>query len=185
MIPIALLLAGGNGVRAGGPKAWKEHKGVTLLEKQATFLLHKFPAGTVWITMQEAWKDRCDAVSPLVLWTPVDPDATPLGALQALIKRCVKGSWAFTYHVDMPLWEEALFTALEERIEDAEKSGSVAIVPIHKGRKGHPVVLSPQAQLELAGLDPGSDRLDHWLKTQKTLTVEVDFPCIHENWNEP
>lgn len=184
MKAIVYLLAAGKGRRAGGPKAWKIHEGTPLLERQVGFLLHLFDSGSVAATMQAAWKDRCDDLSSLVRWVPVDPEATPLGALQALCKGGRQNTWAFLYHVDMPLWEEGLFTALAGRIPDAEKAGQDAIVPSQGGKRGHPVLLSPKTLAALAALDSAKDRLDHWLRTRKVLTVEVDSARIHENWNE-
>ncbi len=184
MKAMVYLLAAGKGRRAGGPKAWKLHEGTSLLERQVGFLLHLFDSGSVAVTMQAGWKDRCNDLSSLVRWVPVDPEATPLGALQALCKGGRHGAWAFLYHVDMPLWEEGLFTALAGRIPDAEKDRRDAIVPSRGGKRGHPVLLSPKALAALAALDPAIDRLDHGLKTREVMIVEVESPRIHENWNE-
>jgi CTP:molybdopterin cytidylyltransferase MocA len=93
-------------------------------------------------------------------------------------------AWSFVFHVDMPLWEMGLFEVLTARIEDAAAAGTDAILPVHGGRGGHPVLLAPSALRALGGLDAVRDRLDRWLATRSVLRVDVPFACIHENWNQ-
>ena len=55
----AYLLAGGNGSRAGGPKAWRDLEGRSLMERQVTFLTSRFRPESVAVSIQEGWRDRC------------------------------------------------------------------------------------------------------------------------------
>jgi CTP:molybdopterin cytidylyltransferase MocA len=157
------LLAAGKGARAGGPKALVMRDGKTLLAKQLEFLGGLFAKNDIRFSIQAGWEFPGGTV--------VDPDASPLASLQALL-----GSKpAFVYHVDMPLWEKGLFEALARAYQGEP------LVPVHDGRRGHPVLLSPRAQAEILKLDPKTGRLDHFLKGSATL--EVPYACIHENRN--
>lgn len=177
------LLAAGRGRRAGGPKAWQEFQGRSLLQHQIDFLLRRHTPGEVAVSMQADWEGRCRALHGGIRWITVDPDASALGALIALLAEAPPHGWSFVYHVDMPVWEPALFDALIARIPEAVERHASGIVPTHEGRGGHPVLLAPSALLGLSALDPRRDRLDHWLREHGSLRVEVPFACIHENWN--
>lgn len=170
------LLAAGRGRRQGGPKAWLLHEGRPLLERQLDFLLSLFPPANIAVSVQAEWSGRLR--TPGVRWAPVDPDRTPLESLQTLI-RGARQAPSFVYHVDMPVWEPRVFAAL------AAAKAEPAAVPVHQGRRGHPVLLSPRAQSELLLLEPASGRLDAWLRSRPCAEVAVPFPCIHENWNVP
>lgn len=179
----AYLLAAGRGRRAGGPKAWRVREGRSLLERQIGFLTGFLPPDAVAVSVQEAWLDRCRGLHPGVRWVAADADAPPLASLQRLIADRPLDRWASLHHVDMPVWEEALFRELAGRIPEAEARGAAAIVPESGGGGGHPVLLSPRCAPELAALDPARDRLDAWLRGRPVLRAPVAFPCVRENWN--
>ena len=176
------LLAAGRGARAGGPKAWREHEGRPLLQRQLDFLLGLFEPERIAVSIQADWSERCRALHGKVRWVPENPDAPPMEAIQALAKAAPMERWTFLYHVDMPVWEAGLFEALSERAVSAD--GVEAFAPVKGGSKGHPVLLSPSLQAALLGLDAGRDRLDHWLRGRREEAVEVPYDCIHSNWNE-
>lgn len=180
---LVFLLAAGWGTRAGGPKAWLEEEGKSLLARQFEFLLHRFLPGSIAVSVQEAWLERCRAIHPQVRWVPVDPDASPLAALQVLLKDLPMTAWSFVFHVDMPVWEEELFYLLASHLPKEDVAAHEAVVPTHNGRGGHPVFLAPALAAPLAALDPKAGRLDHFLKSRRVRHVEVPYPCVLENWN--
>ncbi len=156
-----------------------------MLERQVEFLLGRFAAADVAVSIQPGWEERCRALSKGVHWTVVDPEATPLGALKALLKAAPLRDWGFVHHVDMPVWEAGLFEALERRLPGAEAEGVEALAPVKDGRKGHPVVLSARLAGELSKLDAATERLDFWLRGRREATVDVPYESIHQNWNQP
>lgn len=179
MIPSAYLLAAGRGRRAGEPKAWLLHEGVSLLARH----LELHPAAVV--SVQPPWMDRCRAMSPAAIFVPVDPDLPAFASLHAMLKAAPPQGPAFVLHVDHPVWDRSVFEALTEHMERAEgaKRRPDAAVPTFNRRRGHPVLLS-QATLETAArLDPRHDRLDEFLRTRETIFVPVESPSILENWN--
>lgn len=178
----ALLLAAGGGRRAGGPKAWLLHDGRPLLESQLAFLLTRFRPEEIFVSVQTGWLSRCAELQPSVRWIAAEPENPALDSLLRLLKvASAAPDWAFLYHVDMPVWQPALFDALAARAGEAASCD--AVVPEFNGKRGHPVLLSPDAQEMLQKCDPGLDRLDHWLRARKVEAVETSFSCILENWN--
>lgn len=165
---LAYLLAAGQGRRAGGPKAWKLWQGRPLLELQIEFLLKIFKPEEIAVSIQPDWHLDIKGIH----WVAVDPEAPPLASLQALLKALPLTQWGYVYHVDMPVWEPKLF----EMRADAE-----AVIPAFNGKRGHPVALAPTDAI--GALNPQHDRLDHWLRERKTVTLELPYPCICENWN--
>ena len=178
----AYLLAAGNGNRAGGPKAWLEFAGKGLLERQIDFLAGRFAADHIAVSIQDAWRERCLKINPSVRWVAVNPLASPLASLIALLHALPLNNPGFVYHVDMPVWEPELFEMLETSLKEATPE---AVIPSFQEERGHPVLLSPLLRESLMNLSPERDRLDHWLNTRQTKIVDVPFSCVLENWNEP
>ncbi|MEK7388767.1 MAG: nucleotidyltransferase family protein [Elusimicrobiota bacterium] len=176
----AYLLAAGRGRRAGGPKAWREHEGQSLLARQVGFLTGLLPAASVAVSVQDEWLERCRSLHPDVRWVAVDGDGSPLRSLQALLVEAPVSGWVFLHHVDMPVWNARLFHALHQQ---AEKDFD-AVRPRFRGKGGHPLLISGTCAREIAGLDGESDRLDYWLKGKTVREPELDFPEILENWNQ-
>ncbi len=176
------LLAAGRGRRAGGPKAWLPAHGKPLLERHLSFLCKRFPGDAVAVSIQEAWEGRCRLLAPEVRWTCVDPDLPALASLQALVRRSAppQGRWAFVYHVDMPVWEPALFDALLAR---TPVSKADAVVPCFAGRGGHPLLVRAGGLEAIGKLDAATDRLDAWLRGRRVERLDVPWPCVVENWN--
>src|SRR6266550_3520810 len=114
------LLAAGNGRRAGGPKAWLEHDGKSLLERQMEFLINRFPARNIAVSIQAPWLERCKELNSSARWVAVDAQASPLASLQCLLKLSPLREPGFLYHVDMPVWEPELFDQLEASLRGSE-----------------------------------------------------------------
>ncbi len=177
------LLAAGRGKRAGGAKAWRDCDGMPLLARQLEFLGGIMPLERVAVSIQVDWAERCRSLSPRPQWVAVDPDAPALDSVLALARALPLDRWTFLYHVDMRVWEQELFRLLERGIPAAQASGDEALIPVHDGRGGHPVLLSPGLKTALAALDPSRDRLDVWLRSRRAAQAQVPYPCIHDNWN--
>ncbi|MBI4677823.1 MAG: nucleotidyltransferase family protein [Elusimicrobia bacterium] len=177
----AYLLAAGKGTRAGGPKAWLDCGGETLLERQVKFLSSLFPPDDVAVSIQQGWIERCRSLNASVRWVGVDPQAPALASLQALLQAMPLREWAFVHHVDMPVWEPGLFDLIAVNLP--EPADCDAVVPLHQGMKGHPVALSARAHPALLALDPSTGRLDHWLQGAAVRALEVPYACVRENWN--
>lgn len=169
------LLAAGRGRRAGGPKAWGPYAGSTMLEAQLGFLATVTAPENVDIAIQGEWLERCRGLSSRVNWVPADPEGAALASLQALL-RSSPSSRGFVVHVDMPVFDLRVWKALEAAGGDA--------VPVHEGRRGHPVLLTAETLDEVSRLDPASGRLDEFLRGRRVAEVNVDTDVIFANLNE-
>lgn len=169
------LLAAGRGRRAGGPKAWGPYAGSTMLEAQLGFLATVTAPENLDVAIQGEWLERCRGLSPRVNWVAADPEGAALGSLQALL-RASPSARAFVVHVDMPVFDLRVWKALEAAPGDA--------VPVHAGRRGHPVLLGAETWEEVARLDPASGRLDEFLRGRSVVEVAVNTDVIFANLNE-
>jgi CTP:molybdopterin cytidylyltransferase MocA len=172
-----LLLAAGRGNRAGGPKAWKSYAGRTLLEAHVDFFSRLIGPEALSVAIQEEWRPRCFKLSRKTVWVDADPDAYPMDSLRRLIAGSPSAR-SFILHVDMPIFEDALYASLWKEQADA-------VAPVYDGRRGHPVLLSAAWLAELARPDPAYDRLDVFLRGRTVLEVSTDVVAIHRNMNEP
>jgi CTP:molybdopterin cytidylyltransferase MocA len=127
------------------------------------------------IAIQAEWLERCRKLSPRVNWIAADPDGAPLASLQTLIAATPWGR-SFILHVDMPVFDLRVWKALEEVNDDA--------VPVHAGRRGHPLILSASTLEEVAKLDPVSDRVDVFIRGRAIKEVPVNTDVIFANLNE-
>ena len=171
-----LLLAAGRGRRSGGPKAWRPYEGTTLLEAQLIFFQGLVGNKNISIAIQKEWHERCSVLAPDATWVSADPDAYPLGSLQALISAS-PAARSYVLHVDMPVFLRSVY-------EDLWKTSGDAVAPTFGGRRGHPVLLTPNALAEISRLDPAQDRLDVWLRGHHVAEVPVSTGVIHLNLNE-
>jgi CTP:molybdopterin cytidylyltransferase MocA len=171
-----LLLAAGRGRRAGGPKAWAPWEGKALLELHLEFFTSLVGADRVSVAIQEEWRPRCEALSPRATWVSADPEAYPIDSLQKLISAS-PAARSFVLHVDMPVFEAGVYETLWKTEGDA-------VAPTFGGHRGHPVLLTPKALKEIAGLDPKTDRLDFWLRGHHVIEAPVATDAIHRNLNE-
>lgn len=167
------LLAAGRGKRAGGPKAWLELDGRPLLQRQLDFM-RSIGARSV-VSIQPGWLERCRALDAAAAFVAVDPDAPAMASLQALLRAAPPRRTSLVWHVDMPVWEKGL-------IDSLSAAGGTA-VPVHEGKRGHPVLLDREAARQLLDLPPETGRLDEFLRG-RAKEVPVPYPCIRENWND-
>lgn len=169
------LLAAGRGKRAGGPKAWGPYGGQTLLEVQVGFLATVTAPENIDIAIQGEWLERCRELSPRVNWVAADPEGEALASLQALLKATPRAR-SFVLHVDMPVFDLRVWRALAAAPGDA--------VPVHEGRRGHPVLLTAETLDEVKRLDPATGRLDQFLRGRSVAEVAVSTDVILANLNE-
>ncbi|MCO4760850.1 MAG: NTP transferase domain-containing protein [Myxococcales bacterium] len=190
----AVVIAGGHGRRAGGPKALKIRDGELMWRWQARHLqaLGCAPVACVLhpAALPEISPNSSDQ-TPLIV-VPADPDAEMLASLQAGLAALPPDQPVFVLPVDCPCPPSAVFHALAARSNAAaaaEQDWQVIRPFIHTPdgpRRGHPVLLSPGFVREIAAADPESDRLDHLIaklhETQRP-DVEVTSDAIVANHN--
>jgi|ETNmetMinimDraft_26_1059896.scaffolds.fasta_scaffold54920_2 CTP:molybdopterin cytidylyltransferase MocA len=192
---LGLLLAGGHGRRAGGPKALKPMAGQPLWRWQARRMR---AAGCAHVAA---------VLHPTALWTeaeahlsmvPADADAPMFASVQAGL-RVLQGltptndatsGWhrplVLMLPVDCPMPEVAVVTALLSAVDTVQSAPWSVVRPRHEGRHGHPLLLAPAFVQRLLGEDPRSARLDlliRALPARQALSAEVDMPGVLANFN--
>lgn len=172
-----LLLAAGRGRRAGGPKAWRAWEGKTLLEAHLDFFGKLIGPSAVSVSIQPEWRARCEKLSSKAIFVDADPDASPLDSLQRLIKASPPAR-SFILHVDMPIFETAIYESLWNMTGDA-------VLPVFNGHRGHPVLAEKSYLAKISALHSMSGRLDTFLRQSDVAEVPVRTPLIHRNLNEP
>ncbi|HEX8789893.1 MAG TPA: nucleotidyltransferase family protein [Polyangiaceae bacterium] len=166
MLPEVIVLAAGRSSRMGEPKGlwaiggkpWLEHQldAIEALGAEAVLVL-----GFDRERYLQALPELEDRASVVV--NPA-PEHGPFSSLQCGLR--VSGAPAFVLPVDVPapvadVWR-ALHAGLTERVD--------AVVPIHEGLGGHPVLLSPALVTHVLGLAADS-RLDHVLRGWDPLRI--------------
>lgn len=178
------ILAAGRGRRAGGPKAWYVHEGMSLLERHVRFVQERGAVARTAIAIQAGWLPRCRQLDSGIHWVGTDAERPPLASFLALLEVLPLDRCGFVLHVDMPLWNAGVYDTLAREAAQTEDTIE-ALVPTFEGRGGHPALVSPRAATALARLDPDHDRLDSWLRRTATRRVAVGDRRILENWNRP
>jgi len=186
----AVLLAGGRGRRAGGPKAFKRVGGELAWRRQAR-LLRAAGADRVAVVVHpdRPAEDVALPVPEGVVLVVSTPEAEMFASLRAGL-RALAGSAAggaapglFVLPVDCPLAGRAVTDAMLQR---ARAAGRWQVIrPAYRGRRGHPIILAPALCAAIAGGDDDG-RLDHLIATlpaDARVDVEVDDAAVLANHN--
>ena len=206
----AVLVAGGHGRRAGGPKALKIRDGVAMWRWQVAALraagcghiaavLHPSavpPTSPEPAVPPEALESaNADSVTLTadVVVVPADPDAEMLASLQVgLAAVATEAQPTFLLPVDCPCPPERVFATLLRRAATLTLRGHrwQVIRPWVQTptgpRRGHPVLLSPALVQAVRDADPTTGRLDRLIQAldaEVRVDVEVDDPSICANFN--
>ena len=186
----AVLLAGGRGRRAGGPKAFKRVDGELAWRRQARLLLQ---AGAervaVVIHPDRPADDLAEPVPDTVLVVASTPQAEMFASLQAGLRALRQsddhGAATLILPVDCPLAGLPVTDALLAALGDGKSSPPAVIRPVFEGRRGHPIVLSAALCEDLAA-GSSNRRLDHIIRAlaaQSVRDVAVEDPAILANHN--
>jgi nicotine blue oxidoreductase len=193
----AVLLAGGHGRRAGGPKALIGWENDLLWRWQAARLVQVGCQPVVVVVHPDALlPQHAEPPLPHVVTVPSDPDAPQFASLQRGLHVLAQAGHAgpvLLLPVDCPCPDRQVFAALEAAWQ-AAGSARVArpevVVPGADGlplaRHGHPVLLDPVAVRELLALDGGTARLDRWiagLPPEARVEVPVRDVAVLANFN--
>jgi len=181
----AVILSGGASRRMGAPKALLPYQGGTFLEHllkvtdhpwigwrrvvlgaDATAIAERVELPADEVVMNENWKDgQLSSIQAGVRSLPAGTD----GMLLCLI--------------DHPLISGELVGALVERFYE---SGKPVVLPVYKGRRGHPVIFAARLYEELLGapLETGA-RAVVWAHREDVSEMETDEEGCVLNLNDP
>lgn len=196
-LPLAatgLLLGGGHGRRAGGPKALKQLDDVPLWRHQARRLRAAGCTDVVAVLHPDAFPAALDAPEAGVVAVRSDPDAAAFASLQRGLAAVPGDRSALVLPVDCPCPPRAVAVALVAAGLAARLRATrwLAARPVVRTaadlppRAGHPVLLAPAFCAQLAVANPETARLDHLLAAlaaAERLDVEVATDAILANFN--
>lgn len=168
-----VVLAAGEGRRAGGPKAWIQVAGRPWLSHQLQ-ALSRAPVGRLMVVLAAPPPEAFAELLPEENWAlNPQPELGPFHSLQCGLRalgvpRAVPG--VFVLPVDVPAPSPEVFEALSRALP-----GAPAAVPEFEGRGGHPVLLSGESANLLLKVDPAAPvaRLDRWLREAHARRVPV------------
>jgi len=174
-----LILAGGEGTRWGGPKAWARLPGGGSFLDACEMTLREAGASPIVATLPPGTKDpRTEGLDVLAL---PEPGMDMFGSLRTGLARLVENpSWRVVavLPVDHPLVRPETITEL------AVVAGPAAI-PSFNGKHGHPICLDREVASAIVRGELAGPTLREVLHAVGTVSVPVDDPGVITNCNTP
>ena len=174
-----LILAGGEGSRFGGPKAWALlPDGRTVLEA-CTASLRAGGASQVVATLPPGSNDP--QIEGLVVVPLPQPGLDMFASLRIGLRRLIgEDGWtrAALLPVDHPLVQSATVAALA-------RSEAQASIPSYRGKHGHPVVIDRTTAEKIASGEVSGPTLREVLRETGAVDVEANDPGAVANCNTP
>ncbi|MCJ7754998.1 MAG: NTP transferase domain-containing protein [Thermoanaerobaculales bacterium] len=174
-----LILAGGEGKRFGGPKAFARlDDGRTFLEVCAATLI-RAGASPLVATLPPGTEDpQIDGLESIALPEPgMDMFASLVTGLRHLVEHPDWRTVAIL-PVDHPFVVSSAVTALAN-------SSARAVIPSYKGKHGHPICLEREVAQEIDRGELPGPTLREVLRSVGAVSVEVDDPGVIANCNTP
>jgi molybdenum cofactor cytidylyltransferase len=181
----AVILSGGASRRMGAPKALLPYRGGTFLEHLLKVTDHprigwrRVVLGADAAAIAERVKMPADEVVINENW-----EDGQLSSVQAGVRSLPEGTDGILLClIDHPLISRELVGALVERFYE---SGKPIVLPVYKGRRGHPVIFASRSYGELLGapLETGA-RAVVWAHSDEVCEMETsDEGCVL-NLNDP
>jgi molybdenum cofactor cytidylyltransferase len=181
----AVILSGGASRRMGSPKALLPYRGGTFLEHLLKVTDHprigwrRVVLGADAGAIVAATEFRADEVVINKNW-----EAGQLSSIQAGVRNLPDGTdGILLFLIDHPLISRELVGDLVERFYE---SGKAIVLPIYKGRRGHPVIFSAGLYQELlsAPLETGA-RAVVWAHREEVSEMETSEEGCVLNLNDP
>lgn len=188
-----IILAAGASLRMGSPKgllrlangqSWLERQCQVIVAAglaQATLVLgDDYSAYVAAHQLSVGERTQVSGLDVLVVRNP-NPARGPFSSL-----RCALTDEAcFVLPIDTPAPDAAVWSALV-----AHADNMLAVIPVHAGRGGHPVLLAAELarRLQQVPLDAPDARLDMQLRAlpeAEVARVSVDSAAVIENLNTP
>jgi molybdenum cofactor cytidylyltransferase len=181
----AVILSGGASRRMGAPKALLPYRGGTFLEHLIKVTDHprigwrRVVLGADAVAIAERVKMPADEIVINDNW-----EAGQLSSIQAGVRSLPAGTDGLLLClIDHPLISRELVGGLVERFYE---SGKAIVLPVYKGRRGHPVIFAARLYEELlnAPLETGA-RAVVWAHREDVSEMETDEEGCVLNLNDP
>lgn len=181
----AVILSGGASCRMGTPKALLPYRGGTFLEHLLNVTDHP-RIGWRRVVLGADAQAIAEGVELLVDEVVINEDweAGQLSSIQCGLRSLPAGTDGMLLClVDHPLISRELVGELMERFY---LSGKAIVLPIYKGRRGHPVIFAARLYEELLGapLETGA-RAVVWAHREEISEIETNEEGCVLNLNDP
>jgi molybdenum cofactor cytidylyltransferase len=120
------------------------------------------------------------AAGARVVWNP-DPGRGMFSSVQLAIRQAPPGAMMI-WPVDHALVRPSTVTALTRALPRSAQAA--AVVPVHGGRAGHPVLVTPELREQIEAAAPG-ETLRQVLHRATRVEVRVDDPLVLLDANTP
>jgi molybdenum cofactor cytidylyltransferase len=181
----AVILSGGASCRMGSPKALLPYQGGTFLEHLLKVTDHprigwrRVVLGADAQAIAESVELPADEMVINENW-----EAGQLSSIQTGVRSLPAGTDGMLLClIDHPLISRELVGALMERFYE---SGKAIVLPVYKGRRGHPVIFASRLYEELlsAPLETGA-RAVVWAHSEEVCEMETSEEGCVLNLNDP
>jgi molybdenum cofactor cytidylyltransferase len=180
---VAVILAAGQGLRMGQSKGMLSIGGRTLVEELVDTYSASMVRETVVVVAPGSPVAAMASAAATVLVNP-DPARGPLSSLWIALDEIGSSADAILLHpVDVPVFSTQLVNDLITRYTRGE--GPI-LVPVHDGRRGHPVLFGKQAfaALRRAPMDIGARYALH-AHPELVQEVPTELPSVVIDLNTP
>jgi len=173
----AIVLSAGESRRMGSPKALLPIKGKTFIEEIVSSLKATKVAKIIVVLGHNPEQIK-SKIAPLSITIVINPDylkgqlSSLIAAIRSLQADAQKVDAVLVHLVDHPFISRSLVNEMIDRFYESKK---LIVIPTHKGKRGHPVLLSRRLFLELlnAPLDQGAKAVVR-AHRDETLELETD-----------
>lgn len=180
---VAVVLSAGESSRMGSPKALLPIRGMLFIERIVE-AFRATKAGEIVVVLGHRAEEIKEKISHLPVTIVINEDYAK-GQLSSLIaavrnlgsKRNAKLVDGILVHlVDHPFIDPVLVDQMIDRFYQSKK---LIVVPRHRGRRGHPVLIARAlfAELLSAPLDKGAKAVVH-AHRDETLEIETDYEGV-------
>lgn len=181
----AILLAAGRSTRMGTQKLLLPVHGMPLLAKVAAAFPPDLVDGLFVVVRPEAHELREAVRAPHVQWVVnPEPDADMLSSVRCGLRALPEGvETVLVTPADMPGLEARLMAALLKAWADCLRS---ILVPVHEGRRGHPLVFSARhiGQI-LRDFDGVGLRGLLMARAEEVFEWPAATPVVLQDWDTP
>jgi molybdenum cofactor cytidylyltransferase len=181
----AVVLAAGKSVRMGSPKMLLPFGRKTLIENIVAGVM-KFPVDGILVVLGA----RRGELELLLRPYPVKPVFNPdfergmLSSIQRGLEELPSEARAVLVVLGDQPWTPASVVA--RLVSGFERSGKGIVLPIHRGRRGHPVLINLKFRREIMALDPAVGLRQLLLQhPDDVLEVPVRTPSVLRDIDSP
>ena len=183
----AVILSGGESRRMGSPKALIPYQGRAFLQHLLDLAGHPKLGRVLVVLGPHAEQIRKEvALEPANVVINHDWQQGQLSSIQAALRHLAgaeETDGIMLFLVDHPLISAAL---VDQLIAEFYRSGRPIVLPVFRGKRGHPVIFARRLYEELlaAPLEKGA-RAVVWAHTDEVLQVPTDEEGVVLNLNDP